>query len=227
MFGHQDDAPAQKAESNTYVATGQLQEQSTVQPVVPAQYGSDDNDNDSTQPDMAMPTPSLAKDTTDDNADDQGQAWQHPGTPLDAGTDDDAKQDNKPGPIDDVISPAGGYPKRTSYQYGSGNGNNSDASDPLKALNPKIRELFTIKEEALDELEPLIDKLDLPPEEKFPALMMIIQTTDDQDLIKAAYNTAHAIKDDKTRARALLDIVNEINYFTAPQDDQLKPDEEL
>ena len=44
--------------------------------------------------------------------------------------------------------------------------------------------------------------------------MMMIQASDDQTLVKRAYEAAKSISDDKERAQALLDIVNEINYFT-------------
>ncbi len=43
---------------------------------------------------------------------------------------------------------------------------------------------------------------------------MMIQASDNQALVKDAYSAAQAITDEKTRAQALLDIVNEINYFT-------------
>jgi len=45
-------------------------------------------------------------------------------------------------------------------------------------------------------------------------LMMMIQASDNQELVKAAYDAAHSIPDEKVKAQALLDIVNEINYFT-------------
>jgi len=44
--------------------------------------------------------------------------------------------------------------------------------------------------------------------------MMMIQAADDESLIKTAYEAAQNISDEKVRAQALLDIVNEINYFT-------------
>ena len=47
--------------------------------------------------------------------------------------------------------------------------------------------------------------------------MMMIQASDNQALIKEAYAAAQEIDDEKTRAQALLDIVNEINYFTQHQ----------
>lgn len=78
-------------------------------------------------------------------------------------------------------------------------------------------DLLSIKQEALQQLSPLVDHLNQTPEEKFRTTMMMIQATDDQSLIKGAYDAAKSITDDKTRAQALLDIINEINYFTQQQ----------
>lgn len=75
-------------------------------------------------------------------------------------------------------------------------------------------ELLEIKKSALQELSPLIDQLDQTPEEKTNILLMTIQATDDQSLVSAAFGAAKSIKDDKKRAQAMLDIINEINYFT-------------
>jgi len=75
------------------------------------------------------------------------------------------------------------------------------------------KDLLDIKKEALKELSPLVGQLQLPPEEKFKTLMMMIQASDDQALVPMAYNTAHEITDENTRAQALLDVINEINYF--------------
>ena len=75
-------------------------------------------------------------------------------------------------------------------------------------------ELFDIKQQALHNLAPLVDKLDQTPEEKFKTTMMLIQASDNAALIKDAYDAASAIGDEKARAQALLDVVNEINYFT-------------
>ena len=77
-------------------------------------------------------------------------------------------------------------------------------------------DLLTIKQRAITDLTPLVDQLDQTPEEKYRTTMMMIQSTDNSALIKEAYAAAQAITDDKVRAQALLDIVNEINYFTQP-----------
>lgn len=78
-------------------------------------------------------------------------------------------------------------------------------------------ELADIKQQALQQLGPLVGNLDQPPEEKFRTTMMMIQASDDHGLIKAAYDAAQAIPDEKARAQALLDVVNEINYFSQRQ----------
>ena len=44
--------------------------------------------------------------------------------------------------------------------------------------------------------------------------MMLIQASDNADLVPEAYEAANQITDEKARAQALLDVVNEINYFT-------------
>lgn len=75
-------------------------------------------------------------------------------------------------------------------------------------------QLVEIRKQALKDLTPLVDKLDQTPEEKFRTAMMLIQASDNDALIKMAYDAAQKITDDATRAQALLDVVNEINYFT-------------
>lgn len=75
-------------------------------------------------------------------------------------------------------------------------------------------DLLNIKRSALQDLSPLVGHIDQTPEEKFRTTMMMIQASDDQSLIKTAYEAAQKITDDKARAQALLDVINEINYFT-------------
>lgn len=86
------------------------------------------------------------------------------------------------------------------------------SADP--SASPADSDLMSIKREALEELSPLIDHLDQGSEEKFRTTMMMIQASDNQGLIPQAFKAAKEISDDKKRAQALLDIVNEINYFT-------------
>lgn len=81
------------------------------------------------------------------------------------------------------------------------------------------QDLLTIKQEALRKLSPLLGQLDQTPEEKFRTFMMMIQASDNQNLVKDAYDAALQITDEKVKAQALLDVVNEINYFTQKNED--------
>lgn len=83
---------------------------------------------------------------------------------------------------------------------------------PASAQNEDA--LVSIKEQALNNLAPLVNHLEQTPEEKFKTTMMLIQASDNSSLVKEAYEAANQITDEKVRAQALLDVVNEINYFT-------------
>lgn len=87
-------------------------------------------------------------------------------------------------------------------------------SAPVAPTPQDANGLLDIKQQALHQLSPLLDHLDQTPEEKFRTTMMLIQAADNDALIKTAYDAAQAITDEKVKAQALLDIVNEINYFT-------------
>lgn len=78
-------------------------------------------------------------------------------------------------------------------------------------------ELINLKQQALQHLSPLVGHLDQTPEEKFRTTMMMIQASDNHNLIQSAFEAAQNITDDKARAQALLDVINEINYFTQQQ----------
>ena len=87
-------------------------------------------------------------------------------------------------------------------------GDNSVASDS---------DLAGIKDAALSELRPLIDKLDVEPEEKFNTILLLIRSTDDKSLISSAHEAARQITDEAKKAQALLDIIKEIDYLSAPK----------
>lgn len=76
--------------------------------------------------------------------------------------------------------------------------------------------LESIKKDALTQLRPLVDRLELPPEEKFDTLLLIIRSTDDRSLVQSTYDAAKSIQDETKRAEALLDVVKEIDYFSNP-----------
>ena len=113
---------------------------------------------------------------------------------------------------DDAVS----APDAPSSDESSATTNDSSANVPMPSVPATggDHDLIGIKQSALKELSPLVGHLDQTPEEKFRTTMMMIQASDDQSLIKDAYAAAQAIPDEKVKAQALLDIVNEINYFT-------------
>lgn len=82
------------------------------------------------------------------------------------------------------------------------------------ASTTDVSDLESIKKTALGELRPLINKVDLPAEEKFDTYLMLIRSTDDSTLIAPAHAAAQAITDETRRAEALLDIIKEIDYLS-------------
>jgi len=75
-------------------------------------------------------------------------------------------------------------------------------------------DLDTVKQEALQELRPLVDKLNVSPEEKFDTYLLLLRSTDDKALIEPAHEAAKGIVDEARRAQALLDIIKEIDFLT-------------
>ncbi len=98
--------------------------------------------------------------------------------------------------------------------------NDSKPGAKPSSVSIHTNNLLDIKNEALHDLTPLVDELDLNAEDKFKTIMMLIQASDNQELIPQAYKLAKEIGDEKLKAQALLDIVNEINYFTQKDTDK-------
>ena len=73
--------------------------------------------------------------------------------------------------------------------------------------------LDTIKQDAIAELRPLVDKLNLSPEDRFNTILLIIRSTDDASLLPAVHAAAKQIADDGRRAQVLLDVIKEIDFF--------------
>ena len=96
----------------------------------------------------------------------------------------------------------------------------SSAPATSAGLTASPNDLLRIKQEALQKLSPLVDHLEQTPEERFRTTMMMIQATDDSSKIKDAYEAAEQITDEKVRAQALLDVINEINYFAQQSNGQ-------
>jgi len=91
----------------------------------------------------------------------------------------------------------------------------ADASKEDAPASTGNSELDGLKASALEELRPLVGKLNLPAEERFDTLLLIIRSTDDQSLLSEAHAAAKDIDDDSRRAQALLDVIKEIDYFSS------------
>ncbi len=85
------------------------------------------------------------------------------------------------------------------------------------AVTASDTSLDSVKKEAIGELRPLVDKLNVSPEEKFDTYLLLIRSTDDKTLIAPAHEAAKAIVDETKRADALLNIIKEIDFLTNPQ----------
>lgn len=90
----------------------------------------------------------------------------------------------------------------------------AEVAAPAPVSPPASGELDSVKQEALNELRPLVDKLDVPPEEKFDTYLLLLRSTDDKELISPAHEAAKNIADEGRRAQALLDIIKEIDFLS-------------
>lgn len=107
-------------------------------------------------------------------------------------------------PTPTLAPPVGYNPPETASPY-TGSAPSSTPTD-----------LSDIKKEALSDLRPLVDKLDIPSDEKFDTYLLLIRSTDDKALVAPAYAAAQAITDEARKAQALLDIIKEIDYLSNP-----------
>jgi hypothetical protein len=74
--------------------------------------------------------------------------------------------------------------------------------------------LEEVKRRAMHTLTPLIaDIQDMDPERKFDICLSAMRYTDNKDLADAALEAALAIDETGTKAEALVELINEINYL--------------
>ena len=87
-------------------------------------------------------------------------------------------------------------------------------NEPLPEEETLDVSLLDVKNEAIEELMPILDHLKTDPEEKFNAYLLLLRSTDNKDLVKPALSMAKQITDEEKRASALLDIIKEIDYLS-------------
>ncbi|HEX5455817.1 MAG TPA: hypothetical protein VFW77_00430 [Candidatus Saccharimonadales bacterium] len=154
------------------------------------------------------------QDDTDQTANttDTGQAAADTAVPdLNLGTNPSAQTDTGQTTADIPAAPVETPAEDTDAQTNDSTAPGADVNIVPPATSD---DLESIKSSALQELAPIVNELEQEPEEKYRTLMMLIQSSDDQKLIKDAFEAAHNIEDSKAKADALLTIINEINYFT-------------
>lgn len=120
-----------------------------------------------------------------------------------------AANDTSTPPVADLPTPAAAEPVATPAML--------DPIAPVVPAPAASGDLESIKRDALSELRPLVDKLNVAPEEKFDTYLLLLRSTDDQALIAPAHDAAKGIADEARRAQALLDIIKEIDYLSGPQ----------
>jgi hypothetical protein len=150
---------------------------------------------------------------SDDNSADAEDTAQSPAQDATPPTDDGAAPvDDATPPAEDAVQEETPEPQAEAPVVVT-----PDAEEPVVA---DTNDLLDIKQQALTQLSPLVDHLEQAPEERFRTTMMMIQASDNQALVRTAFDAAQAIPDEKARAQALLDVINEINYFTQHQTPQ-------
>jgi len=190
MFGHDD--KNEEHEEHTTSGDGEV-----VQPI------------STTPPDenlvgaSAAAAPAVAPATDDDDDGDISKIVDD----INANTDDGGTEDKSGVSATPKIPDLAGEPEKEEETP-------ADDADAEPTPSETPAELLEVKKSALQELSPLLDELDQTADEKLNILMMTIQATDDQALIPQAFETAKKIDDKKARAEAMLDIIQEINYFT-------------
>ncbi len=176
-------------------------------------------DDSKPKPATATPSPEESKSATEPHIDN------HANNPVAHHVVDPPKSDNDnvpsalPQPASVTTAPAPAAPAPTTPQStASPSPAAAHTPTPAPAASPQPpvsgdSGLDNIKKVALEELRPLVDKLDLPADEKFDTLLLLIRSTDDKTLVPQAHEAAKSILDEAKRAQALLDIIKEIDYF--------------
>lgn len=200
MFGQQNDKPDDENKIPEHSIDGALnadQDTSQTDDQGEPKQQSESNENNDRQEQNDLSDGTLSETDNSPGTPD----FQHPGTPLD---EQKEKEESQPEP--QLVTPDVTPPENVNPA--------SDHHQPVGPSSASPNDLLDIKQKALGQLTPLVGHLDQSPEDKFRTTMMMIQASDDQSLVQTAYDAAQKIENEKVRAQALLDIVNEINYFT-------------
>ena len=75
-------------------------------------------------------------------------------------------------------------------------------------------DISKVKEAALKELFPIMDRVEVEPEKRFLLFQEMLTTMRDKAVIAPAYEAARQIRDDKVRADSLLYLINSIDEMS-------------
>ncbi len=75
-------------------------------------------------------------------------------------------------------------------------------------------DISKVKEAALKELFPIMDRVEVDPEKRFMLYQEMLNTMHDRAVIAPAYEAARQIRDDKVRADSLLYLINSIDEMS-------------
>ena len=81
------------------------------------------------------------------------------------------------------------------------------AEEPAAPVSNQNTNSGDLKERALRDLAPVLNKVDLEPEKKFQIYLDMIETLGDNSVYEDTYNAASAISDEKARGEALLKLI--------------------
>ncbi|MBQ3296838.1 hypothetical protein IJH01_01770 [Candidatus Saccharibacteria bacterium] len=87
----------------------------------------------------------------------------------------------------------------------------ASAPDPMPSISTENLNMHQVKEAALRDLVPLLDRLDMSPSQKFNLYRNIFEDLKDYTVLERAYRAASEIPDETERAEALLYLVESID----------------
>jgi len=91
----------------------------------------------------------------------------------------------------------------------------SAQNNDIQHLRGKDTDLTEVKRRALEALTPLLTQMqDISPERKFDICLSAMRFTDNKDLAESALEAALKIDESGTKAEALVELVNEIDYLS-------------
>ena len=116
----------------------------------------------------------------------------------------------------DAASGAAAVGAQFVANYGGETGNNSGADVMVGTDNSEKNtmldaDLMKVKNDALKELAPLVEKLDKSAEEKFALYVNILENLNDKTVVEKMYEAAKGIADEEKKAEALLKVVEILN----------------